>query len=497
MNPNPRGIHTQVSSAQLSYLLTRFILWAGAIGTSTATFVGIDFARSPNLVWAEPSTPSVSYTNQASSLENLPLEDRSLALRSPQLGTLWTDESTTLKRDRLEQKSQFALGEKSFDRDTRIERSLSADQISDQFIAQSITQADPQSGTQSNVQSTTPKPSKSVLKEGSLILGSPYIRFQGAYVLQGDESSARARFTGLYPVTPNVMFGAEVDLTTGNGFSDSVGPGLSLNELYVAVSPKNMPNLRFIGGLMDLTSYFDRNSFAKDSTTHFFNRVFQTNPALSAAGIASRPGALINWSPTDFLDLKAAGFSSSRNLGSLSLDSFAGEVAVRFGTAIIRGTYVTSRDAGQKTGFEEIFSLRRTNGQFGLNSGDREEAYGINGEYYIPSLKLGIFGRYGRYNNLSLGRGGNTYSFGVNLLDVFMPRDRLGIGYGRQLSNDVLRQELGNKVPDVLEVFYDFPILPNLRAGVTFQQRNQFSETVAGFRIKTEFDVVPFRRPFR
>lgn len=343
------------------------------------------------------------------------------------------------------------------------------------------------------VAAPSPQP---IRKEGSLVLGSPYVRVQGAYLLQGDDSSARGRVTALYPVRPNLLFGAEVDLTTGNAFADSPGGGLSLNELYVAVSPENLPNLRFIGGLMDLTSYFDRNSFAKDSTTHFFNRVFQTNPALSAAGIASRPGVLVNWNATDYLEIKAAAFSASRNLGDFAINSVATEVGVQFGTAIIRGTYVRSKDNGKRSGFEEIFTIPR-DGTFGFEFGDREEAYGINAEVYIPSLRVGLFGRYGHYNNLSLGQGGDTYSFGMNALDLFLPRDRLGIGYGRQLSNTDLRRDLGNKIPDVLEAFYDIPILPNLRAGVTLQSRNQFSETVFGFRVKTEFDVVPFRRPFR
>jgi len=346
-------------------------------------------------------------------------------------------------------------------------------------------------------QNESSRSSEKILKEGSLVLGSPYVRFQGAYVLQGDDSSARARLTGLYPVLPNLLFGAEVDLTTGNAFTDSPGTGLRLNELYVAYSPPNVPNLRFVGGLMDLTSYFDRNSFAKDGTTHFFNPVFQTNPALSAANIASRPGFLVNWSATDNLELKAATFSASRNLGDFAINSFAGEVGVRFGTAIIRGTYVTTKDNGRRTGFDEIFSIPRSNGDFGFRFGDREQAFGINAEYYIPSIRMGLFGRYGWYENLSLGRSGDTFSVGLNFLDLFMPNDRLGIGYGRQLSNSDLRRQLGDKVPDVLELFYDVQVLPNLRAGVTFQERNQFSETIFGFRLKTEFDVVPFRRPFR
>jgi hypothetical protein len=475
MNSTSSNIRKQIPSAQPRPLLVRILFWIGTVSTTTVTISGMMLARSLNPAWAEQVSPAMTASTQIAESETLRAAESPLTLSSAALGEVLTDAENPVVGDRSQQQqSQFLTGQKSFD--------------------QPVAAEPPQPPVR---QPESSKPLKQVVKEGSLVLGSPYIRFQGAYVLQGDESSARARLTGIYPVTPNLLFGAEVDLTTGNGFSDSPGTGLRFNELYVAVSPKNIPNLRFVGGLMDLTSYFDRNSFAKDGTTHFFNRVFQTNPALSAAGIASRPGLLVNWSATDFLDLKAAGFSSRRDLGNLSLDSFAGEVAVRFGTAILRGTYATSRDSGQRTGFEEIFSLRRADGRFGLERGDREEAYGINGEVYIPSLRMGLFGRYGRYNNLSLGRGGDTYSFGLNLLDVFMPQDRVGIAYGRQLSNEALRLQLGNKIPDVLEVFYDVRILPNLRAGVTFQERNQFSETVLGFRIKTEFDVVPFRRPFR
>ena len=343
--------------------------------------------------------------------------------------------------------------------------------------------------------SGVPAPSdKAVLRQGSQVLGMPSIQLQGVFKQEGSDTSARARLTTFYPVTPNAGFGAEVDLTTGRGFADSQETGLNLNELYFAGSLPSLPTLRFVVGLMDLTSYFDRNSFAKDGATHFFNSVFQTNPALAAAGIASRPGLLVNWSVTDDIDLKATTFSSSRSLGNFHLDGFAGEVGVRLGTAIIRGTYVSSRDTGQRSGFREIFDIPRS-GRLGSRTGDREEAYGVNGEFFIPSLKLGFFGRYGHYTNLNLDASGTTYSAGLNFLDVFLPSDRLGLGYGRQLSNDDLRRARGDKNPDVLELFYDFRLTPNLRAAVTLEERNEFTETVVGFRVRTDFDLSSlFRR---
>ncbi|WP_421656779.1 hypothetical protein [Leptothermofonsia sp. ETS-13] len=338
--------------------------------------------------------------------------------------------------------------------------------------------------------SSPSNPLSNVRRQGSEILGKPSIQLQGVYVLQGNESSARGRVNALYPVSPTALFGAVVDLTTGDAFSDSPGTGLRLNELYFAYAPfEQLPGLRFVVGLMDLTSYFDRNSFAKDGASHFFNRAFQTNPALSAAGLASRPGLLLNWSVTDNVEIKAAGFSSRRNLGRFSLDSFAAEAGFRTGNFILRSTFVTSRDSDQDTGFEEIYSLPRPGG-FGVLDDDRENAFGINAEYYVPSLKLGFFARHGWYNNVSLGEGGTTYSFGMVRLDLFTRNDRLGIAYGRQLSNDDLRRDRDDKIPDVLEVYYDIPLAKFLRVGVTFQERNQFSETIIGFRIKTEFNVL-------
>ncbi|HEY9644281.1 MAG TPA: carbohydrate porin, partial [Coleofasciculaceae cyanobacterium] len=250
-----------------------------------------------------------------------------------------------------------------------------------------------------------------------------------------------------------------------------------------------LPNLRFTAGMIDLTSYFDRNSFAKDVVTQFFNPVFQTNPALADAGIGSRPGALVSWDVTDNLNVRAAAFSSSRDLGDFAIDGFAGEVGLRLGNFIVRGTYSTDRDAGQQDGFQEIFQISRGNNSFGLQSGDREEALGINAEWFIPELNLGLFGRYGHYENLAIDSGANTYSFGLNLLDLFMPNDRLGLAYGRQLSNDELRQDQGNKIPDVLELFYDFRVTPNVRAGVTVQERDGFSDTVLGIRVRADFDI--------
>jgi len=318
--------------------------------------------------------------------------------------------------------------------------------------------------------------------------------FQAAFLQQGDDSSARLRVGGIYVLSPSVFAGATVDLSTGESFSDNDRTGLNLNELYITASPANLPELRLTAGLMDLTSYVDRNSFAKDSLTHFFNPVFQTNPALSTVNISSRPGLLVNWTPIDQLSLTATTFSSRRGLGNFSLDSFAGEVGVRFGNAILRGTYVTSRDAGQGDGFAELASVDRGNGQFGARLGDRETGFGLNAEAFIPSLNLGIFGRYGWYTNQELGVSGQTYSVGVNGLDVFMAGDRLGLGYGRQLSNNALRQASGNSVPDVWELFYDAKIFDNLRAGISLQQRNAWTETYLGFRVRYDLVWNPLRR---
>jgi hypothetical protein len=317
---------------------------------------------------------------------------------------------------------------------------------------------------------------------------APSLLFQGVVLNQGD-TAARARLSGMYPISPNALFGATVDLTTGDGFSDSPGGGLQLNELYFTGSLPSLPSVRLTTGLVDLTSYFDRNSFAKDSTTHFFNPVFQTNPALAAAGIGSRPAALLNWDITDNLQARAAAFSSARNLGDFAVDGFAGELAFRAGNGIIRGTFASARDA-RRDGFREIFGIDRGNNEFGPRSSDRENAYGVNAEYFIPELKMGLFGRYGRYENTSIGRGGDTFSLGLNFLDLFMQDDRLGFGYGRNLSNNDLRRASGAKIPDVWELFYDFRIAPYLRAAVTLQARDAFSDVIAGFRVKTEFDLL-------
>lgn len=326
---------------------------------------------------------------------------------------------------------------------------------------------------------------------------APSLVFQGGFITQGGDTGARARVTGIYPISPNALFGGTVDLSTGKGFSDTDGTGLDLNELYFTGSLPSYPNLRLTAGLMDLTSYFDRNSFAKDSLTHFFNPVFQTNPALAAAGIASRPGVLLNWDISDNVQARAAAFSSHKNIGDFALDAYAAELAFRYGNAIVRGTFASDRDAGKNSGFEEIYGIPRGNNEFGIRPGDRENAYGINAEYYIPDIKMGLFGRYGHYENTAIGKGGDTFSLGLNFLDLFMKDDRLGFGYGRNLSNNDLRRDLGNKVPDVWEVFYDFRVTPYLRAGVSLQARDEFSDVVAGFRVKTEFDLLGIGRLFQ
>ncbi|NJR39781.1 MAG: carbohydrate porin [Leptolyngbyaceae cyanobacterium CSU_1_4] len=332
----------------------------------------------------------------------------------------------------------------------------------------------------------------------SLDLGAPIttptLRLQGAYVLQGDDDSVRVRAVGIYPLTDWIQVGAVVDLTDDGDFNILEGDGVDLTELYVAAAPfRSLPNLRFVMGQIDFTSYFDRNSFAKDRTTHFFNSVFQSNPALQATTFTSRPGALLNWTITDQVEAKVAAFSSEPNLSDFAIDGFAGELGFRLENFIIRGTYTSAVDSGTGTGFDEIYGLNRGNGRIGLLEGDREEAYGINAEYFFPDLNLGLFGRYGHYTNQDL-EGENTadtYSFGLNLLDLVVPDDRLGLGYGRRLSNSSLRDD---KTPDVIEIFYDVRVLRNLRVGVTFQALNEFSESVAGFRIRTDFDLIPRRR---
>lgn len=320
-------------------------------------------------------------------------------------------------------------------------------------------------------------------------LGEPLVTAQGVYLLEGNDSSARARLSASYALTPNVLFGATLDLTTGDAFTDSPEAGFDLNELYVTVSPPSVPSLRLTLGMIDLTSYFDRNSFAKDAATHFFNPIFQTNPALAAAGIGSRPGVLVNWDLTDNLSLRGATFSSDRDLDDFAFDAAAAEIALRLGNFIVRGTYVTNRDAGQESGFNEIFQFRRDDDEFGLQSDDREVAYGVNAEYFIPGINLGLFARYGRYENQALDRGGNTYSFGLNLLDLFFADDRLGLGYGRELSNQSLRRDRGDDIPDVLELFYDVRLTPNFRVGASLQGRDGFSETVGGLRVRADFNL--------
>lgn len=373
---------------------------------------------------------------------------------------------------------------------------LNCQVVSSQPVAQTLPTAQRQDSTIPTPPSATlpntrqqPDTNRSFLR--STALREPSLQVQGVYITQGDDSAARARLSGVYPVTPQLLFGATLDLVTGeNLLVDSRGEGLKINELYLASSVGGLPNLRFVLGQLDLTSYFDRNSFAKDGASQFFNPVFQTNPALAATGIASRPGFLVNWSVTDNIEAKAAVFSSSDKISDFALDGFAGELAIRYGNAIIRGTYASDRDAGIRDTFPESFGIARNTERtiFGTQKNDREEAYGINTEVFIPNLKLGLFGRYGRYENRDLGKGADTYSFGLSFLDLFTPDDRLGLGYGRALSNESLRR---GDTPDVLEVFYDFKFLPNLRLGFTVQGRDGFDETVFGIRVRSEFDVTP------
>ena len=339
----------------------------------------------------------------------------------------------------------------------------------------------PRSGSESATDGTADE--EFVELEGPLT--PPSLKLQTAAIQEGDDFSARARVYGHYFFESNVAVVGAVDLSTGDAFSDTDSTGFNISELYVVASPPNLPSLRGAVGLIELTSFLDRNSFAKDSLTHFINPVFQTNPALAATQLESQPAALLHWRPIDELILKAVAFSSG-GFDDLNFDAFAGELGVSVGNLIVRGTYVTATDNGDRDGILESFQLSR-NGVFGPQEGDREEAYGINAEWFIPQLNAGLFGRYGYHRNTDLDISGNTYSFGVNFLDLFIEDDRFGIGYGRQLSDDDRRQ--GDR-PDVLETFYDIRLAPNARAAVSLQFQDEFSETVLGFRVRADWDLL-------
>ncbi|MEM9264377.1 MAG: hypothetical protein AAGA46_02520 [Cyanobacteria bacterium P01_F01_bin.13] len=321
------------------------------------------------------------------------------------------------------------------------------------------------------------------LDEGPLT--PPSLKLQTAAIQEGDEFSARARVYGHYFLESNVAIVGAVDLSTGDAFSDTDSTGFNVSELYVVASPPNLPSLRGAVGLIELTSFFDRNSFAKDSLTHFLNPVFQTNPALAATQLESQPAALLHWRPIDEVILKAAAFSSG-GFDDLNFNAVAGELGVNLGNLIVRGTYVSATDDGDRDGIPESFQINR-NGIFGPQEGDREVSYGINAEWFIPELNAGLFGRYGYHRNADLDISGDTYSFGVNFLDLFIEDDRFGVGYGRQLSDDDRRQ---GERPDVLETFYDIRLAPNARAAVSLQFRDEFSETVLGFRIRADWDLL-------
>jgi hypothetical protein len=344
------------------------------------------------------------------------------------------------------------------------------------------------------VQGNSNQPSLSKPIANSAALNEPYLRFQGVYIYEQSQSSSRARVYGVYPLSRFAIVGATVDWTTGNAFTDTPNQGINITELYAAASVPGVPNLRFVLGQLDLTSYFDRNSFAKDAASMFFNPVFQTNPALSAAGIGSRQAALVNWSITDNVEAKAAAFSSQKYLENFSVDGFAAELGVRYGQFILRGSFATNRDGQWNSTFNNAFQVNRGNGRFGVRPGDREYAFGLNAELYIPEIKMGIFGRYGYYYNQGMDRAADTFGVGATFYDLFFPKDRLGLAYGQQLSNASLRRQNGDPYPDVFEVYYDVAVLPNLYLGLSFQGLDGFRESYLGVRVRADLDMIRPRR---
>lgn len=291
---------------------------------------------------------------------------------------------------------------------------------------------------------------------------------EGLYVLQGDSSSARGRVSGFHFLSPNWLIGGALDIVTGPDLTND--DGVQLTELYLATAIPALPGVQFRVGQLDMTSYFDRNSFAKDISRDFFNSTFHTNPALVAGAnvTSSRPGGLVQWLVMDNLNLSAAVFSSSGNIADFALDGLATEVGFRMGDFVLRGTFVTGNGS-----------------QFDGAKG-RLSGYGINAEWFIPEVNLGLFGRYGALNSAA-GSEGNNYVIGISTQDLFMQDDRLGLAYGRNLPLNSVEES----TPDVLELFYDFVALPNLRIGFTLQQRNQLQDSYAGFRIRGGLDILP------
>ena len=105
-------------------------------------------------------------------------------------------------------------------------------------------------------------------------------RFQGVVLQEGEDTSARLRATLLYPLSDQWLTGAEVDLAGGEAFGQADRLSLQVNELYAAFAPASIPELRIVVGLIDLTSYFNRNSFVKIEPATFLMRFFRPIPSL-------------------------------------------------------------------------------------------------------------------------------------------------------------------------------------------------------------------------
>jgi len=285
-----------------------------------------------------------------------------------------------------------------------------------------------------------------------------------------------------YTLGSNTILGLDMDFIAGSLF----GPGgVDVRQLFIAQSIPGFENLRFLAGKLDLTAAFDRNSFAKDNLTHFFNFNFGTNPALVAGGLGAKPAFLADWLITDNFSVKLAPFASQFVGDLFQFDSLAGEVAVRFEeNYVARFTFVTGRDTGIST-FRENDRLFRP-----ILPGDRVTAFGFNGEAFFPEIRLGAFFRYGYYRSEVTQVDADFFSLGVNLLDIFRAGDRLGVGYARALSNANLLLP-GENTPDVVEVFYDLNVRERLRVGISAQAQDGFSRGVFGVRARLDFPIVP------
>lgn len=225
--------------------------------------------------------------------------------------------------------------------------------------------------------------------------------------------------------------------------------------------------LTLVGGLLDLTNYFDSNAVANDETTQFISDPLVVNPML---GLSSNGAGLTAiYDANGPFTFKFGVQQSSEDAKSLSEAIYSlGEIGLR------------ARPFGLLEGNYRVW-YRRDN-----SSGSSQDGFGLNFDQRVTQ-SLSLFARYGEQDAV---RGRDRFiSGGLQLRHglVFNPEDVWGLGLAHIQLED-------NSEETLTELYYNLHLAQKLRLSGHLQYANEspiggpsVGYLVAGLRFQASF----------